>query len=74
MPEGTPDLGRTLMVVGGVILLIGLVVSLGGRLGWTGRLPGDIVWRRGNATFYFPIVTCLILSLLLTLIFSFLRR
>jgi DUF2905 family protein len=68
------DLGRTLVVLGAVILVIGLVVSLGGKLTWLGRLPGDIIWRRGNATFYFPIVTCLLLSLLLTLIFSLLRR
>ena len=69
------DMGRTLVVLGAVILVIGLVVSLGGgRLSWLGRLPGDIVWRRGNATFYFPIVTCLLLSLLLTVILSLLRR
>ena len=68
------DLGRTLIVLGAVILVIGLVVSLGGRLSWLGRLPGDIIWRRGGTTFYFPIVTCLLLSLLLTLIFSLLRR
>jgi hypothetical protein len=68
------DLGRTLIVLGAVILVIGLVVSLGGRLSWLGRLPGDLIWRRGGTTFYFPIVTCLLLSLLLTLIFSLLRR
>jgi hypothetical protein len=68
------DLGRTLIVLGAVILVIGLVVSLGGRLSWLGRLPGDIIWRRGGTTFYFPIVTCLLLSVLLTLIFSLLRR
>ena len=68
------DVGRTLIVLGAVILVIGVVVSLGGRLSWLGRLPGDIIWRRGGTTFYFPIVTCLLLSLLLTLIFSLLRR
>jgi hypothetical protein len=74
MADGMPDIGRMLIVLGAVLLLIGLAFSLGGKLPWLGRLPGDIVWRRGNATFYFPIVTCLLLSLLLTLIFSFLRR
>jgi len=68
------DLGRTLIVLGAVILVIGLAMTLGGKLSWLGRLPGDIIWRRGNTTFYFPIVTCLLLSLLLTLIFSLLRR
>jgi Protein of unknown function (DUF2905) len=39
-----------------------------------GRLPGDIVYRRGNATFYFPLVTSIVVSVILTLIFAFLRR
>jgi hypothetical protein len=68
------DLGRALIVIGAAILVIGVIVSLGGRLGWLGRLPGDIVWRRGNATFYFPIVTCLLLSLLLTVVLALIRR
>jgi Protein of unknown function (DUF2905) len=68
------DLGRTLIVLGAVILVIGVVVSLGARIPWLGRLPGDIVWRRGNTTVYLPIVTCLLLSLLLTLILSLIRR
>jgi hypothetical protein len=74
MAGGFTDIGRTLMVLGGVLLLVGLVISLGGKVPWLGRLPGDIVWRRGSATFYFPIATCLLLSLLLTLVFSLLRR
>jgi DUF2905 family protein len=67
-------IGRALIVAGAVLLLVGVVFVLGGKIPWLGRLPGDIVWRRGSATFYFPIVTCLLLSLLLTAIFSLLRR
>lgn len=74
MDGGASGLGRALIVAGVVLLLIGLLVTLGGKIPWLGRLPGDIVWRRGQATFYFPIVTCLLLSLLLTAIFSILRR
>jgi hypothetical protein len=68
------DLGRTLMAVGALLLVVGLVLSFGGRLPWLGRLPGDIVYRRGSFTLYFPLVTCLLLSILATLVLSLLRR
>jgi len=68
------DLGRTLMAVGAVLLVVGLVLSFAGRLPWLGRLPGDIVYRRGSFTLYFPLVTCLLLSILATLVLSLLRR
>ena len=64
-------MGRTLVVIGLIIAAIGLAISAGLPLG---RLPGDIVIRRGSSTFYFPIVTCLVVSLLLTVILSFFRR
>jgi len=67
------DLGRVLVIAGGVLVLLGLVVGLGGRIG-LGRLPGDILYRKGNFTFYFPLVTSILLSLLLTLLFSVFRR
>jgi hypothetical protein len=68
------ELGRGLMVLGAVLLALGLLLSLGGRLPWLGRLPGDIVYRRGDFTFYFPLATSLLLSALLTLVLSFIRR
>lgn len=64
-------MGRTLVVIGLIIAAVGLAISAGLPIG---RLPGDIVVRRGNSTFYFPIVTCIVLSLLLTLILSVFRR
>lgn len=73
MPGGLGGLGRVLMVAGGVIFVVGLVLSLFGRTG-LGRLPGDIVVQRGAWTFYFPIVTSILLSLLLTGILWLLRR
>lgn len=66
-------LGRTLLAVGGFILLAGLLLILFGRLG-IGRLPGDIFIERGNFRFYFPLATGLLLSLLLTLILNLLFR
>ena len=68
-------LGRLLIVLGIVLLLAGIWITLGWKVPFRlGRLPGDIFFRRGNATFYCPIVTCLLLSLILTLIVSLFRR
>jgi hypothetical protein len=64
-------MGKVLIVAGLAIVAIGLLVQFGVPIG---RLPGDIVVRRGQSTFYFPIVTCIILSVLLSLIGMLLRR
>ena len=68
------DIGRTLLVLGAVLLVVGLLFTLGSRIPGVGRLPGDIVYRKGNFTFYFPLLTSILLSLVLTAIFSFFRR
>jgi hypothetical protein len=68
------DLGRVLVVFGGVIAVIGLLLWSGLGAGWLGRLPGDIRVERGSSTFSFPIVTCIIVSIVLTLIMSLFRR
>ena len=70
----SPELGKMLVVVGAAILLVGILVWSGFGAGWIGRLPGDIRIERGHSAFYFPIVTCLILSLLLSLLFALFRR
>jgi len=64
-------MGRVLIIVGLVIAGIGLLISMGLPLG---RLPGDLSWRRGTATFHFPLVTSIVLSILLTLLFALFRR
>jgi hypothetical protein len=63
--------GKFLIVLGLVIALIGMLISMGVPFG---RLPGDLSFRRGNTSFYFPIVTSIILSIILTLLLSFFRR
>jgi hypothetical protein len=63
------DLGKSLVVIGVVIALVGVVLMLAGRVPWLGRLPGDMYVQRGNWSFYFPVVTSLVLSVLLTLLF-----
>ena len=68
------DAGKLLITIGVVIALIGLIFWAGVAPKWLGRLPGDIRIERGNSTFYFPIVTCIIISILLTLILSIFRR
>jgi Protein of unknown function (DUF2905) len=68
------DLGRLLVIFGGVITIVGIVLWSRLGAGWLGRLPGDIRIERGNSAFYFPIVTCIVVSIVLTLIISFFRR
>ncbi|MDN5365325.1 MAG: hypothetical protein PWP44_528 [Thermacetogenium sp.] len=67
-------LAKALMMIGGLLLLSGGILYLLGRISPIGRLPGDILYQKGNFTFYFPIVTCLLLSLILTLLLNLLFR
>jgi hypothetical protein len=62
-------LGRTLIIIGLMLVVAGVLVSVLGRFTSIGRLPGDIVVRRSNYTFYFPIVTSILLSVFLTALF-----
>jgi hypothetical protein len=64
-------MGKLLVIVGLIIVGIGLLMMMGLPFG---RLPGDIAWRRGNATFYFPLATSIILSILLSLVLYILNR
>jgi hypothetical protein len=68
------ELGRMLIIAGVVLLVAGLLVTVGGKFLGLGRLPGDIVVRKDNFTFYFPLVTCILLSLLLTVLMWLFRR
>lgn len=61
-------IGRSLILMGIVLVIVGLVVSFG----W--RLPGDIVWRGKNTTVYFPIVTCIVISIVLSLVMWLMGR
>jgi hypothetical protein len=64
-------MGRALIVVGVLIAVVGLLVSMGLPLG---RLPGDFTYRRGNVSFYFPLTTSILASIVLTVIMLFLSR
>jgi hypothetical protein len=65
---------NALMGIGVLLLGAGAVLRLAGKVPWLGRLPGDIHIQKGNFSFYFPLATCLILSLLLTLLFNLFRK
>ena len=63
------QLGRTLLLLGAVVIVVGVFLYFGGKLPFRlGRLPGDIVHRGQNSTFYFPLVSCLVISVFATLI------
>lgn len=65
-----PDVGRLLIIMGGLIVLIGVFLTIGGRFPFLGRLPGDIDFTRGNVRFYFPLATGLVLSVILTILLN----
>jgi len=68
------QLGRFLVVCGVVLVVVGLLVWSGFGKGWLGRLPGDIHYTRGNFSVHFPIVTCLLISAVLTLLLWLFRK
>jgi hypothetical protein len=68
------ELGRVLVFIGIALAVAGALMWAGVGKGWLGRLPGDIHWSRGNFSFSFPIVTCLIVSVVLTVMLSLFRK
>lgn len=68
------QLGKTLIVVGGLILLVGLLLYFIDRIPLFGKLPGDIVVKNKNFTFYFPLATSIIISIVLSLLFYLISR
>jgi len=67
-------LGKGLILIGLLLIVAGALVWGFGQVPYLGRLPGDIYIRRGNATFYFPLVTCIVLSVLVSLALALMRR
>lgn len=69
-----PGLGKSLIIIGIVIVIIGLLAAHGPRIPYLGKLPGDIQIKRDNFVFYFPLATSIIVSVILSLILYFLTR
>ncbi|GLI40139.1 DUF2905 family protein [Geobacter hydrogenophilus] len=67
-------LGKSLIVFGLIIAAIGVVLTFAGKIPWLGRLPGDIYVKRDNFTFYFPLATSILISVILSLILWLLRK
>ncbi len=70
----TEPFGKMLMFLGGVIFLVGLLLAFLGKIPYLGQLPGDIVIRKKNFTFYFPLTTIILLNLILILISYLFRK
>jgi hypothetical protein len=68
------DLGKMVFILGLVLVIAGAILWKTGSLGGLGHLPGDIFVKKGNSTFYFPIVTCILISLVLTLLSWLFRK
>jgi hypothetical protein len=74
MTDGIQYIGRFLIIIGIVISAIGGILLLSGKIPWLGRLPGDIIIQRKNFSFYFPLATSILLSVILTFIFWLISR
>ena len=67
-------IGKTLLIIGLVIAGIGVLLLLGGKIPWIGRLPGDFYFKGKHFTFYFPLATSIVVSIILTIIVLFISR
>ncbi|KRT72558.1 MAG: hypothetical protein XU12_C0018G0005 [Deltaproteobacteria bacterium CSP1-8] len=67
-------IGKILLVSGLLLAGAGILFLLADRIGWIGKLPGDIIIKRENVTFYFPLATCILISIVLSLLFWLFRR
>ena len=67
-------LGKLLILLGAILIVSGILLSFAGKLPFLGRLPGDIRIERNNFSFFFPITTCILISLLISLVLWLFRR
>lgn len=74
MISSMSEIGRFLIVLGVMIAIVGAALIVVGKVPWLGRLPGDIHYQNERVTFYFPLATCVLISIVLSLLFYLLRR
>jgi len=72
--DGIQHIGRMLVLLGIILAAIGALILLAGKVSWIGRLPGDILIQKKNFTFYFPLATSILVSIVLTLLFWLMGR
>jgi len=68
------ELGKLLVIIGGGVMVVGILLWSGVGKNWLGRLPGDINYTKSDFSFHFPMVTCLLISIVLTLLLWLFRR
>ena len=68
------ELGKMLIILGVIIAVVGVILLAAPKIPWLGKLPGDITYRGERFTFYFPLATCILLSVVLSLILYFFRK
>lgn len=68
------DLGKLLIIFGVIVIAVGLFLLISPKISWTGRLPGDILIKKKNFTFYFPLATSIVLSVVLTVLINLLKK
>jgi len=74
MTDGIHYVGKLLIVLGVIVIAVGGLLLFSGKIPWIGRLPGDILIQKKNYTFYFPLATSIIISVIITLVFWLLGR
>jgi len=67
-------MGKTLIFVGAILIIVGVILNFGGRLSWFGRLPGDIYIQKKNFTLFFPFTTSILISIIISLVMVLLKR
>lgn len=68
------SMGKTIILIGVLLVIVGLILIFAEKIPWLGRLPGDIVVKRENFTFYFPLATSIVITIILTLLFWLIGR
>lgn len=68
------DLGKLLIIFGVIVIAVGLFLLISPKISWMGRLPGDILIKKKNFTFYFPLATSIVLSVVLTVLINLLKK
>ena len=72
--SGFEGIGKIIIIAGVIMVVLGLILAFGSHIPFLGKLPGDILIRKDGISFYFPVVTFLLLSVILTLIINFILR
>jgi hypothetical protein len=67
-------LGKPLIICGIILIVFGVIITFAGKIPWLGRLPGDILIKRDNFTFYFPLATSILVSIIISMLFWLFRR